>query len=151
MWVNWKILGMGFGYPILLWIILQVFLSSADIFQRLALKFQTFSIQIRWDIFCITWCLQMLSTCAKNCKFRKASLMLQFSIMRLWLLVANFIACCTFQGVWTEVRSDKMLGLIWIWIVWNSNWCWFVVVVVDDDKDDDEDDDEKIHLLKLQH
>ena len=42
---------MGFGYSILLWIILQVFfLSSADIFQKLALKFQTFSIQIRWDI-----------------------------------------------------------------------------------------------------
>ena len=40
---------MGFGYSILLWIILQV-LSSADIFQKLALKFQTFSIQIRWDI-----------------------------------------------------------------------------------------------------
>ena len=41
---------MGFGYSILLWIILQVFLSSAGIFQKLALKFQTFSIQIRWDI-----------------------------------------------------------------------------------------------------
>ena len=27
---------MGFGYSILLWIILQFFLSSADIFQKLA-------------------------------------------------------------------------------------------------------------------
>ena len=36
----------------------------------------------------------MLSTCAKICKLRKASLMLQFSILRLCLLVAKFIACC---------------------------------------------------------
>ena len=33
--VTWKVLGMGFGYSILLWLILQVFFSSsADIFLK---------------------------------------------------------------------------------------------------------------------
>ena len=51
------------------------FLSSADIFQKLAVKFQI----IIFDPDQMGH-LQMLSTCDKICKFRKASLMLQFSI-----------------------------------------------------------------------
>ena len=86
---------MGLGYSILLWIILQVFfLSSADIFQKLALKFQTFSIQIRWDILYNLIFAFVINMCKNFANTRKASLMLQFFILRLCLLVANFIACC---------------------------------------------------------
>ena len=70
------------------------FLSSADIFQKLALKFQTFSIQIRWDILYILMFANVINMCQNFANTRKASLMLQFSILRLCLLVANFIACC---------------------------------------------------------
>ena len=70
------------------------FLSSADIFQKLALKFQTFSIQIRWDILYNLIFAFVINMCKNFANTRKASLMLQFFILRLCLLVANFIACC---------------------------------------------------------
>ena len=89
--------------PFLLWIILQVFLASADIIQKLALKFQTFSIQIRWDIMYNLMFANVINMCQNFVNTRKASLMLQFSILRLCLLVANFIACCnTAENIFKE-------------------------------------------------
>ena len=55
------------------------FLSSADIFQKSALKFEMFSIQIRWDILYYLMFANVINRC-QNLHFnRKASLMLQFS------------------------------------------------------------------------
>ena len=106
---------MGFGYSILLWIILQVFfLSSADIIQKLPLKFQTFSIQIRWDILYNLMFANVINMCQNFSNTRRVSLMLQFSILRLCLLVANFIACCnTADNIFKEF--ELMSGLTKFW------------------------------------
>ena len=81
------------------------FSSSADIFQKLALKFQTFLMQIRWDISYNLMFANVINMCQNFANTRKASLMLQFSILRLCLLMANFIACC--KGCFTYTPNPN--------------------------------------------
>ena len=90
------------------------FLSSADIIQKLALKFQTFSIQIRWNILYNLMFANVINMCQNFANTRKASLLLQFSILRLCLLMANFIACCnTADNIFKEF--EQMSGPTKFW------------------------------------